>query len=74
MPSIKPMTLSVAAACLAMAAATFHAQNAGIYTDGPTAEVVVTATRGAKAIDTMPGAISVIGQQELSSQYLFDRR
>lgn len=70
MPSIKPMSLSVAAACLTMAAANSYAQQAVVNTEGSMAEVVVTATRGEKAIDKIPGAISVISQQELSSQYL----
>lgn len=70
MPSIKPITFSVAAACMSMATANSSAQNAVAYTEGPPAEVVVTATRGAKAIDKIPGAISVISQRELASQYL----
>ncbi|MES2320035.1 MAG: TonB-dependent receptor [Pseudomonadota bacterium] len=70
MPSIKPLALSVAAACLTMATSNSFAQRADDNTEGLTAEVVVTATRGQKAIDKIPGAISVISQQELSSQYL----
>ena len=67
---MKPLSRSVAAACLSMAAAHCAAQNAVAHADGPPAEVVVTATRGAKAVDKIPGAISVISQQELASQYL----
>lgn len=67
MPSILPITLSVACACLSMAAVNSYAQDTAA---GQIAEVVVTATRGEKAIDKIPGAISVISQQELSSQYL----
>jgi iron complex outermembrane receptor protein len=33
------------------------------------ATVVVTATRNAKAVDKIPGAVSVISQQELAAQY-----
>ena len=69
MPPIKPMTVSVAAACLTMAASHSFAQPA-VSTDSPVAQVVVTATRSAKAIDKIPGAVSVISQQELASQYL----
>ncbi|GAB3431100.1 TonB-dependent receptor [Massilia solisilvae] len=35
----------------------------------PVASVVVTATRAAKAVDKIPGAVSVISQQELAAQY-----
>ncbi|RJG11627.1 TonB-dependent receptor [Massilia cavernae] len=67
---MKPITRAVAAACISMAAANALAQQAVADPDGPIAEVVVTATRGAKAVDKIPGAISVISQQELASQYL----
>ncbi|WP_229459408.1 TonB-dependent receptor [Massilia cavernae] len=70
MTTIKPITRAVAAACISMAAANALAQQAVADPDGPIAEVVVTATRGAKAVDKIPGAISVISQQELASQYL----
>ncbi|MES2756912.1 MAG: TonB-dependent receptor [Pseudomonadota bacterium] len=70
MPSIKPLALSVATACLAMTTSNACAQQGDVSTESLTAEVVVTATRGEKAIDKIPGAISVISQQELSSQYL----
>jgi iron complex outermembrane recepter protein len=62
MHTIKPLSRAVAAACLSIAASHAIAQQM--------AEVVVTATRGEKAIDKIPGAITVIGQQELASQYL----
>ncbi len=67
MPTMLPLTL---AACLTLAAMPSFAQQAIADADRPTAEVVVTATRGAKAIDKIPGAVAVISQQELSSQYL----
>ena len=70
MPQTKFLTLSAAAACLSMAASPSFAQQAGVDPDLPIAEVVVTATRGAKAIDKIPGAIAVISEQELSAQYL----
>lgn len=69
MTAIKPTRRAVAAACLSMAAANSVAQQTD-NADTPMAEVVVTATRGAKAVDRIPGAISVISQQELASQYL----
>ncbi|WP_229487532.1 TonB-dependent receptor [Pseudoduganella lutea] len=34
------------------------------------AEVVVTATRNAKAVDKIPGAVTVVSQRELEMQYL----
>lgn len=69
MTSIKPLSRAVAAACMTMAASAF-AQQAVATEEGQMAEVVVTATRGEKAVDKIPGAISVISQQELSAQYL----
>ena len=70
MPPIKPLAFSVAAACLTVASSNGLAQQADVSPEDLTASVVVTATRGAKAIDKIPGAISVIGQQELAAQYL----
>lgn len=69
MTSIKPLSRAVAAACMTMAASAF-AQQAVATEEGQMAEVVVTATRGEKAVDKIPGAISVISQQDLSAQYL----
>lgn len=69
MITIKPLSRAVAAACMTMAANAF-AQEAIATQEGPMAEVVVTATRGEKAVDKIPGAISVISQQDLSAQYL----
>lgn len=69
MRSMKPLSRAVAAACLTMAANAF-AQQAVATEEGQMAEVVVTATRGAKAVDKIPGAISVISQQDLAAQYL----
>ncbi len=70
MNTIKPITRAVAAACLSMTAVHAFAQQADAGSETRMAEVVVTATRGEKAIDKIPGAISVISQQELASQYL----
>lgn len=75
---LKPITISVALVCLSMTAANANANaNASASAQPlpateqvPAAQVVVTATRGAKALDKIPGAIAVISQQELSSQYL----
>ena len=69
MTSLKPLSRAVAAACMTMAANAF-AQQAVTIQEAPMAEVVVTATRGAKAVDKIPGAISVISQQDLAAQYL----
>ncbi len=69
MTSLKPLSRAVAAACMTMAANAF-AQQAVAIQEAPMAEVVVTATRGAKAVDKIPGAISVISQQDLAAQYL----
>jgi iron complex outermembrane receptor protein len=69
MTTRKPISFAVATACAFMAAApAFAQQETAGETD--TATVVVTATRGAKAVDKIPGAVSVISQQELSTQYL----
>ena len=69
MTTLKPLSRTVAAACMTMAANAF-AQQAIATAEGAMAEVVVTATRGEKAVDKIPGAISIISQQELASQYL----
>ncbi len=74
MNSIKPISLAVAAACTLMAGPGAFAQQLtpGAPESGQEemASVVVTATRGAKAVDKIPGAVTVISQQELASQYL----
>lgn len=67
MTYLSPLSRAVALACLSLSTA--YAQTAG-DTVQPSSTVVVTATRGAKAVDKIPGAISVISQQELASQYL----
>ena len=69
MTTIKPLSRAVAAACMTMAVNAL-AQEATATPEGQMAEVVVTATRGEKAVDKIPGAISVISQQDLSAQYL----
>ena len=70
MPSLKLISLSVTAACLGMTADSSFAQRAVPDAEIATPAVVVTATRGEKAVDKIPGAIAVISQQELSGQYL----
>ncbi|WP_229427243.1 TonB-dependent receptor [Massilia atriviolacea] len=67
MSILSPLSRALALACLSMSTA--YAQTAAEVL-APSSTVVVTATRGAKAVDKIPGAISVIGQQELASQYL----
>ncbi|MET0982415.1 MAG: TonB-dependent receptor [Telluria sp.] len=70
MTRIKPLSLAVATACLFMACMPAIAQQASAAdTEGQVASVVVTATRGAKAVDKIPGAVTVIGQQDLAAQY-----
>jgi len=66
-----PLSLAraVAGACLLMAQTATLAQTAPEGTDGMS-EVIVTATRTAKAVDKIPGAVSVISQRELEAQYL----
>lgn len=54
----------MALACLALAQAPACAQ------EEPAAEVVVTATRQAKAVDRIPGAVTVVPQRDLETQYL----
>jgi iron complex outermembrane receptor protein len=72
MTTVKPIPRAVALACLLMAGTEALAQQAvaGAAAAGEMTAVVVTATRGEKAVDRIPGAISVISQQELASQYL----
>jgi iron complex outermembrane receptor protein len=67
MHTLKPICHAVAFACALMPVAAFAQQSAD---DASMASVVVTATRTAKAVDKIPGAVTVIGQQELASQYL----
>ncbi len=64
---LSPLSRAVALACLSVS--TVHAQTPDDAAQ-PSSTVVVTATRGAKSVDKIPGAISVISQQELASQYL----
>lgn len=66
MNSMKPLAFAVAGACVLMAPLAQAQQG----TEDDMASVVVTATRGAKAVDKIPGAVSVITQQELATQYL----
>ncbi|MGH8855040.1 MAG: TonB-dependent receptor [Telluria sp.] len=68
---MKPVAAAVAGACMLMIplqAAAWQEQQA--EQEQELASVVVTATRTAKAVDKIPGAISVITQQELATQYL----
>lgn len=69
---VKPLTAAVATACMLMAMSQAAAQEQ-VPTqaqEDELASVVVTATRTAKAVDKIPGAVSVITQQELAAQYL----
>jgi iron complex outermembrane receptor protein len=68
MIQFKPLSLAVAAACSLMPWSAASAQQA-TEADKELASVVVTATRGAKAVDKIPGAVTVIGQQDLATQY-----
>lgn len=70
MNTIKPICLAVATACALMAQAPAFAQQEGATDGKEMASVVVTATRTEKAVDKIPGAVSVISQQELAGQYL----
>ncbi|TWI69086.1 iron complex outermembrane receptor protein [Pseudoduganella lurida] len=67
----RPLATAVALACLAVAPGSTFAQAGDAATpEGDTAAVVVTATRNAKSVDKIPGAVSVISQPELETQYL----
>ncbi|MFC0252526.1 TonB-dependent receptor [Massilia consociata] len=70
--SMKPAAAAAAGVCMLMAApyAAAWEQEESAREEGDVASVVVTATRNAKAVDKIPGAVSVITQQELSTQYL----
>ncbi len=74
MMSMKPLAAAVAGACLLMiapqAAAWQEQKVENPENNQDMASVVVTATRTAKAVDKIPGAVSVITQQELATQYL----
>ncbi|WP_229513040.1 TonB-dependent receptor [Massilia sp. AB1] len=70
MSSMKPVSLAVATACALMAMPFAFAQQTQQNQGEDMASVVVTATRTAKAVDKIPGAVSVITQQELAAQYL----
>ena len=62
-----PLAHAVAGACLLLA----HTATLAQATDtSEMREVIVTATRTAKAVDKIPGAVSVISQRELEAQYL----
>jgi iron complex outermembrane receptor protein len=64
MVRLRPLAQAVALACAVMALPRAAAQ------EEPVAEVVVTATRAPKSVDKIPGAITVVSQRELESQYL----
>jgi len=66
MTALNPLTRAVALACLAFSGSAALAQSA----EEPMKEVVVTATRNSKSVDKIPGAVSVISQKELETQYL----
>jgi iron complex outermembrane receptor protein len=68
--SVKPLARAVAGACFIIGAAPVAAQVADGTGQEVLSQVVVTATRAAKAVDKIPGAVSVISQRELASQYL----
>jgi iron complex outermembrane receptor protein len=59
-----PLPHAVALACMALVQAPARSQ------EEPVAEVVVTATRNAKSVDRIPGAVTVIAQRDLETQYL----
>jgi iron complex outermembrane receptor protein len=65
---------SVSSALLALAASDTHAQQDDAQDDAGmragSNQVIVTATRNAKAVDKIPGAVSVISLRELETQYL----
>lgn len=67
----RAMACAVSSALLALAASSAHAQQSDAQDEAAgTAQVVVTATRNSKAVDKIPGAVSVISQRELETQYL----
>jgi iron complex outermembrane receptor protein len=65
----KPICIAVATACAMMVCPHAFAQETPVESGAPLPSVVVTATRAAKAVDKIPGAVSVISQQELATQY-----
>lgn len=69
LPLVRASAAAVATACLLWGPAA-HAQQANEAAAQDAGEVIVTATRTAKAVDRIPGAVSVISQRELEAQYL----
>jgi len=69
LPLARAGAAAVASACLLWGASA-QARQANEENVGDAGEVVVTATRTAKAVDRIPGAVSVISQRELEAQYL----
>jgi iron complex outermembrane receptor protein len=70
MITVKPLVHAVSGVCLIIGAAGAMAQAATSGDEASENQVVVTATRTAKAVDKIPGAVSVISQRELGTQYL----
>jgi iron complex outermembrane recepter protein len=64
LPTPTPLALATLAAVSALAAAPLHAA------EDPAGTVVVTATRGSKAVEKIPGAVTVIGANEIAQQTL----
>lgn len=63
----KKIVLAVALACIAPAS---MAQDSEAASEVTLQEVVITATRGEKAVEKIPGAVSVINRKDLDQQLL----
>ena len=64
---LRPVTL---AAVALLAAALAQAQSAAAREPAEAQQIVVTATRGSKAVEKIPGAVTLITAQELQTQTL----
>ncbi|GGC21561.1 TonB-dependent receptor [Pseudoduganella buxea] len=69
LPLVRAGAAAVATACLLWGHAALAQHETG-ENARDIEEVIVTATRTAKAVDRIPGAVSVISQRELEAQYL----
>jgi iron complex outermembrane recepter protein len=71
-PQAHPALRATVVAAALLAASLARAQTSAAPDDGPQTlqSVVVTATRGSKAVDKIPGAVSVISRSEIENQNL----
>lgn len=64
--ALTPVAATLGSLLLATMSTTAHAQQAASTPEAEITEVIVTGTRVPRAVDKIPGAITVIGQEELA--------